>query len=276
MNFRKLALFAVAVLATAGVSAIAADMTFSTGATFITGPRTIDGSDLNVMVSRVNGLSNGSFPVTGNALIGAGVNQVSLAGGATTVGPVITVGGTGSDTNIGILMAGKGTGAAHLGGTTLSNASLRVPTIASSVNQVQISGAVTGSPGLVTIGGTASDTNADLNLSGKGVGLATLGPAAITCSGTTTATCTGQSFIVSITGLTTAAGGTESAAMTVTNTFVSAATRRVVCSVNIYAGTGNPIATRVTPGVGTVSLTITNVAASGSLNATVPVACLAF
>ena len=50
----------------------------------------------------------------------------------------------------------------------------------------------------------------------------------------------------------------------------------VHCQVNIYAGTGDPIATRVTPGTGSVSFTITNVAGSGNLNATVPVACVVF
>ena len=103
------------------------------------------------------------------------------------------------------------------------------------------------------------------------------GNAAIaTCSGTTTATCQGQRFIASVTGLTTAAVGVESAAMTVTDASVVAATSIVECNVNIYAGTGDPIATRVTPGTGTVSFTITNVAGSGSLNATVPVACVVF
>ena len=82
---------------------------------------------------------------------------------------------------------------------------------------------------------------------------------------------TGQEDFV---GWMTAAAGNESAAMTVTNTNVVAATTEVICNVNIYAGTGNPVVTRVTPGVGTVSMTITNVAASGSLNATVPIACV--
>lgn len=217
----------------------------------------------------------GSGGSMGDSLIGTGVNQVSIAGGATTVGPRITVGGASSDTNIGIMIAGKGTGAVHLGGTALNNGSLRVPTVASSVNQVQISGAVTGSAPIITVGGTAADANASLSITGTGTGRVTLG-ATTTCSGTTTATCQGQRFVASVTGLTTAAAGVSSAAMTVTNAVVLASTTQVLCQVNGYAGTGTPVATTVTPGTGTVSFTITNVANSGALNATVPVSCLVY
>lgn len=93
-----------------------------------------------------------------------------------------------------------------------------------------------------------------------------------TASGTTTSTCSGLRCTVSITGLTTAAAGTSSAAMTVTNPSV-AANSQVICAVNGYAGTGVPIATTIIPGAGNYSFTVTNVAASGALNATVPVAC---
>lgn len=334
----------------------------------------------------------GSGGSQGDSVIGTGVNKVSIAGGATTVGPRLTVGGSSSDTNIGIILAGKGTGAAHMGGTTLANGSLRVPTVASAVNQIEISGAIaTTGIGQITIGGSAADTNAAIALFGKGTGNVLIGgvtttlaglqvaqtasavndllitngatgtPVALsastagadtnigititgkgtgaillggatttlagvqvaqtasrvngllvtpgatgtdvalssatagadananlqltsngtgqvnvgnttTCSGTTTATCSAQRFIVSITGLTTAAGA-SAAAMTVTNTKV-AATDIVHCQTNIYAGTGIPLATIITPGAGTVAITILNVATSGSLNATVPVACV--
>lgn len=105
----------------------------------------------------------------------------------------------------------------------------------------------------------------------------TQAPAAnlVLASGTTTSTATGVRLTVSVTGLTTAAAGTTSAAMTVTDTSVTAASQ-VLCSVNAYGGTGVPIATTITPAAGSFSFTITNVAASGSLNATVPVACVVF
>lgn len=96
-----------------------------------------------------------------------------------------------------------------------------------------------------------------------------------TCSGTTTATCLGLRFQVSITGLSTAAGGTTSAAMVVTDTSITAASQ-VLCQVNGYSGTGQPVATAIVPAAGSVSVSVTNVAASGALSATVPIECLVF
>lgn len=99
---------------------------------------------------------------------------------------------------------------------------------------------------------------------------------AVTCTGTTTSTCTGARVVVSVTGLTTAAAGASSAAMTVTDTAVLSVNSQVLCNVNVYAGTGVPIATTIIPGTGQFSFTITNVAATGALNATVPVACVVY
>lgn len=92
------------------------------------------------------------------------------------------------------------------------------------------------------------------------------------CSGTTTATCQGNRVTVSITGLTTAAAGVSSAAMTVTDAFATAAST-IKCSVNGYAGTGNPIDSLIIPAAGSFSFVITNVANSGVLNATVVSVC---
>ena len=95
----------------------------------------------------------------------------------------------------------------------------------------------------------------------------------VAASGTTTSTATGTRLQISVTGLTTVAAGATSAAMTVTDTSVTLASL-IFCSVNIYAGTGVPIPTNIIPAAGSFSFTITNVAASGALNATVPVSCL--
>lgn len=101
-----------------------------------------------------------------------------------------------------------------------------------------------------------------------------LAPAAslVTCSGTTTSTCTGTRIQVSVTGLVTAAGVT-SAAMVVTDTSVLA-NSTVFCQSNGYAGTGNPNAVNVVPAAGTLTFNIQNSHASAALNATVPVSCL--
>lgn len=94
------------------------------------------------------------------------------------------------------------------------------------------------------------------------------------CSGTTTATCTGLRFTVSVTGLTTAAGVT-SAAMAVTDTSVTAASV-VICQALGYGGTGNPQPVNVVPTANTVTLNVQNTHASAALNATVPIACFVY
>lgn len=322
-SFLKTVLFG-SLLALSAQAALAANAD-----SYLPGFRLVDGSQLNQLVDRVNGTTGGTY----SGFFGVGANQVTITGAATGVAPRITAGGTASDTNIGIIIAPKGTGYVHLGGTAIGNGSVRVPTVASAVNAVTLTGAVTTAEPTITTGGANSDTNIGIVMAGQGTGAAclagstcanssltavntasavthvtvtggttgvaptiagagetntslgllgagngivTLGTPAVTCSGTTTATCQGQSFTASVTGLTTAAGGTTSAAMTVTNASVTSSARRTICQVNGYGGTGIPMATTVTPGTGSVSFTITNVAASGSLNATVPVACLVF
>lgn len=96
----------------------------------------------------------------------------------------------------------------------------------------------------------------------------------VTCSGTTTSTCTGLRAVISVTGLTTAAGVT-SASMVVTDTSVTASST-VFCQANGYGGTGNPMPVNVVPTASTITFQIQNTHASAALNATVPVACLVY
>jgi hypothetical protein len=96
----------------------------------------------------------------------------------------------------------------------------------------------------------------------------------VTCSGTTTATCTGLRFTASVTGLTTAAGVT-SASMAVTDTSVTASSQ-VICQANGYGGTGNPQPVNVVATASTVTFQVQNTHASAALNATVPVVCLVY
>lgn len=235
-----------------------------------TGPSLIEGAHLNQMVDQLNGTN--PYP---NSLIGTGVNKVSLSGGATTVDPVITVGGSSSDTNVGITMATKGTGAYNFS-TNTNVQQFGITNTASAVDYLSCSGAATANPALVTCTATGSDTNINIVLATKAAGNVKLGTNTVsTCSGTTTATCQGQRFVVSITGLTTAAS-TLSAAMTVTNANVVSSASTVMCQVNGYGGTGVPVAVNVTPGTGSVALNIQNVSTGAALNATVPVACVVF
>jgi hypothetical protein len=330
---RKLALAAVASISLVG-AAPAADMVFSTGLTFVpTGPALFKGSDFNIMATRVNDLSDGSFPVTGNFAVTGTITGTSASASSLTVGPTgatnpalqvdsstasqaaglkvtgaIAAGtvaqaviSSGADANLTINAKGTGTigigtvstGAITLGdptsvtgtitGTSTSANALAVgpagttsPTLkinantASAITGVEVIGAATGANVAVNaLGGT----NESILVSGKGIGRALLGSSLVTCSGTTTATCTGQRFQVSITGLTTAAS-TAAAEMVVTNTFIPTSAANVLCNVNGYSGTGNPVATKINPTTNGVGITILNVATSGALNATVPIACL--
>lgn len=212
--------------------------------------------------------SSGEFVNTTSA-----VNHLVITGAATGVRPSLVVGGTGADTNIGMVIAGAGTGPVLIGGATTTLAGLQVAQTASAVNDLLVTNGATGTSAAISANTAGADTNAGITLTVKGSGIVTLG-AITTCSGTTTATCQGQRFTASVTGLSTAAGGTSATAMTVTDASVVSSASLVICNVNGYSGTGQPIITNVTPGTGTVSFQVTNIAASGSLNATVPAACV--
>jgi hypothetical protein len=286
MNLKQLigsagrtALIGAAVVIGAATLGTAANLSLSTGKYFVpTGPAMFPGSDLNKMVDQINtNTANIASGVSsGNNLIGTGVNKLSLLGAATLNEPNLTVGGASSDANIGIAILGKGSGNACLGGTTCANGALQAVTTASSVDFLRVTGAATANPGVVTALATGTDTNVALNLLTKGSGNVKLGIAtAATCSGTTTATCQGQRFTVTITGLTTAAS-TLSAAMTVTDANVLASTNQVMCQTQGYAGTGIPVAVNIVPGTGSVAFNIQNVSTGAALNANVVVACVVF
>lgn len=119
---------------------------------------------------------------------GTNVNSVLLNGAATGSPPSITPGGTGSDTNIGIILAPKGNLQACLGGTTLANASLCSPTVANAVNEIVVSGAATGSLPTIVTGGTSADTNRGMQLSPNGTGSIYLGGTTIANSSLTVGT----------------------------------------------------------------------------------------
>jgi hypothetical protein len=96
-----------------------------------------------------------------------------------------------------------------------------------------------------------------------------------TASGTTTSTCNALRCTISVTGLSTADGGTVSAAMTVTDSY-SALITEIHCQVNGYSGTGVPTVVNIVPGAGSFAFAIQNTSASAALNATVPVSCVLF
>ena len=96
---------------------------------------------------------------------GSSVNYVQATGAVTTGAPELSA--QGSDTNIGLVLTGKGTGVVALGGTTTANSGLQVSPVASSVNYALMTGATTGTFPSWSAQGT--DTNIGFRISTKGI-----------------------------------------------------------------------------------------------------------
>lgn len=116
------------------------------------------------------------------------VNYVRVSNAATGVEVSLTA--QGDDTNVGILLAGKGTGAVGLGQATTTgviliatqplldqnlNELIKFVATSSAVNEITVTNAATS--GVPLISATGGDTNIGLQLSGKGTGAIALGQA---------------------------------------------------------------------------------------------------
>lgn len=130
------------------------------------------GGDTNIGLD-VSTKGTGSFIVwAGNkarellklANVASAVNEVQISPSATTVNPIIEV--TGDDTNIGLDISTKGTGGWTAWAGSKTRELLILLNVASAVNEVSISPAVTG--GNPQIAATGGDTNVALVLIGKG------------------------------------------------------------------------------------------------------------
>jgi hypothetical protein len=163
------------------------------GATATNGPIvTTVGTDTNIPLNfRVKG--SGSFRFNTNNTLGteqfrvahtaSAVNYVQVTGAATTAAPVISA--QGSDANIVLRVASKGTQviafSTNYSGSGTGNTQFTVSHTANSVNNLNVSGAVTGAaPNLSTSGG---DTNIDLALTPKGTGRVTTAAAIVATGG---------------------------------------------------------------------------------------------
>lgn len=111
--------------------------------------------------------ANGSLRV-GN--VASAVNEVDVEGAVTTAEPVISVAGSSADAAIGIILAGKSTGQAALGGSTVANSSLSAPTTASAVNHFVATGTATGSAPTLLAGGSGSDAGVGAKFGTAGTG----------------------------------------------------------------------------------------------------------
>lgn len=147
---------------------------------------------------------------------GAGSGDVALGGGGTLLSTALTIDGVaasasivngfvvagasssgvisllaqGSDTNINVLVGGKGTGNVALGGLqTTAGAGLIISGVASVVNQITVTAAATSAHPAITA--TGSDTNINITLSPKGTGQLRMGVASMfAANGTVAATLT--------------------------------------------------------------------------------------
>lgn len=135
------------------------------------------------------------------------VNYVQVSGHATANSPIIS--SQGSDANVGLTLSTKGTG--NFAFQTGGGNQLTLAHTANAVNQLQISGAATGS--FPTLSSQGSDTNIGLNLLGKGTGRVRLGNNNV--YGLTVTTAASAVNYIEVTGVTTgnrptiAADGTD-------------------------------------------------------------------
>jgi hypothetical protein len=112
--------------------------------------------------TRLGGLSGNQSLQVNN--VASAVNYAQIVGAITTGAPVLSVQGT--DTNIGLVLQGKGTGLVALGGSTVANSAAQFVTTTSGVNFLQFTGGATGvSPSFVSSG---TDASVGFNISTKG------------------------------------------------------------------------------------------------------------
>lgn len=129
------------------------------------------GSDANIGVA-LAGKGTGTVQIQAQGAVAleaygatSAVNSLRVTPAATNGRPALAA--QGSDTNVGLTIAGKGTGQIFLQAN--STTSLVVAGAASAVNYAQVSGAAAGSPPVISAQGT--DTNIALALTPKGTGV---------------------------------------------------------------------------------------------------------
>jgi len=198
------------------------------------------------------------------------VNNVTVTG--STGSNVVPIGVEGSGTNVPVSLAGKGTGAVLVGGTTTTLAGLQVAQTASRVNDVVVTPGATGTAATITGASAGADANANLGVAGNGTGIVLLGQAICTITGASPQTCNGQRGIVTTGTLATAAA--TDATYTINNSSVTTSSL-VQCTDQGYSGTlvtnGYPVIMTCVPGSGSIAVHITNLHSANALNGTVKI-----
>ncbi len=232
-------------------------------------PIAVEGTGANIPISITPKGTGTSSPV----LVGgtsAALAPLNVVAGSTNANSVVVTGtNTGSvptiisagDANIGLAIAGSGTGNVLIGGTTTALAGLQVAQTASAVNDIVITNAATGNVPTIKLGNAGADANRNISIAGNGTGIVALGQTIATCTAadTATATCNGQRFVATFTATTITSDTVK--AETVSNSSI-ASTNVVVCTLQSFTGTittnGIPYVQSVAPGSGTMTLTLAN------------------
>lgn len=103
-------------------------------------------------------------------IVASPVNLIQITPGATGTAPIINVGGASVDTNVGLTLAGNGTGAVLVGGTTTTLAGLQVAQTASRVNDFVLTPTATGNTPGFEAGGAGSDAAVGVAFGTQGTG----------------------------------------------------------------------------------------------------------
>lgn len=96
------------------------------------------------------------------------VDFVNVTGGAAGTPGTVTVSALGTDTNINLALASKGTGGIPV--STGGGEQLQVNNTATAVDFVTVTGGAAGTPGVVTVGASGTDTNIAMAITPKGTG----------------------------------------------------------------------------------------------------------
>ncbi len=159
----------------------------------------VSGGDTNISLEIRGGKGTGGLNITdgnGNEVLIAGtatagaVNEVTITNAATGNAPTIAT--TGGDTNIPVVVKGKGTGPVRLGQATSTdvrleadqpiadssgNELIKFTKVASAVNEITVSN---NSTGLGPVISATGETNVPITVAGKGTGKVVLGQATST------------------------------------------------------------------------------------------------
>ncbi len=129
------------------------------------------GSGVYFTTNAVNVTANGVRAMS-FATATTGVNYLVATPAAASGDVAITA--AGSDTDIGLILTGKGGDPVSLGGTTVANGSLHVTTASTSVDFLNVTGSATGTH-TVLVAAAGTDTDVTLSLQSKGSGTVAIG-----------------------------------------------------------------------------------------------------